>query len=892
MAHGLATAERTEDAGPWPAPNSEVLASWSGKDWTLSVHSDLVVLDRDTDRLAYAGPATAELSLGRSWFRWYLLTGRNRTHCLRGLSRGQARSMRLAVARLALEAVCAWADRVERLIASAQAEQRWIPREHVDQLLATRPSPEFTNTITDSRVSTRLDDRQRSALLCLNDDLERTIASVNEAIMESELGTRQDFFDNVERSPLTAEQARAVVCFDNRVQVIASAGSGKTSLMVARAAYAVSRGFVAPDRILLLAFNKDAAAELQTRLESRFAALGLDGAPKASTFHAFGLRVIGEATGAKPRLASWVDNGQDTKEISSIVDVLRGHSTKFRYQWDLYRLLFAGAPIEADGGDPDGYDKKTDTQGFHTFRGEVVRSHGELMIANWLFLNGVSYEYERPYSHPVATAHHSQYQPDFYYPEADVWHEHWALDRNGAPPSAPEFAGYAEGIDWKRECHRFHGTVLVESTWAEIIDGGGFAPLQESLEQHGLIFDWNPDRPIAGSQPMKHDDLIRFVRTFMTHVKSNSLNREALTERLQDKLRHLGGYRTALFVEIYWEIHDEWERRLRADNLVDFEDMLVLAAEHLEAGGFDPDYDLVMVDEFQDASNARARIVRGLLRRPGRFLLAVGDDWQSVNRFAGSDLSVMTNFEEWFGPGPELRLEQTFRCPQSICDAATGFVMKNPRQLPKEVRSDQVDVAPSVRIVCASHQGSADALAQHLEELAAQAIAGQIAPGVDGRISVKVLGRYRFDGGLMPKGELPGLDVQFLTVHRSKGLEADYIVVPRIVTGKYGFPSGIVDDPLLELVMAAPDLFPHAEERRLFYVALTRARRGVLLITEQGYESPFVKELVNDGVAIVEGQPALIQCPRCLKGSMLPRQGKFGPFLGCSSYPACNHTQS
>ena len=252
----------------------------------------------------------------------------------------------------------------------------------------------------------------------------------------------------------------------------------------------------------------------------------------------------------------------------------------------------------------------------------------------------------------------------------------------------------------------------------------------------------------------------------------------------------------------------------------------------------------------------------------------------------------MTNFEEWFGPGPELRLEQTFRCPQSICDAATGFVMKNPRQLPKEVRSVHEGAGPPVRIVRASPQGTADALAHHLEELSALATAGQITPGADGRISVKVLGRYRFDGGLMPKRKLPGLDVQFLTVHRSKGLEADYIVVPRMVTGKYGFPSGIVDDPLLDLVMAAAERFPHAEERRLFYVALTRARRGVLLITEQGCESPFVKELVNDGVAVVEGKPTLIQCPKCLNGTIVPKQGKFGPFLGCTGYPMCNYTQS
>jgi len=209
-------------------------------------------------------------------------------------------------------------------------------------------------------------------------DLEVRVRVVNEQVMESELTERRAFFDSIERTPLSEEQARAVVCFDNRVQVLAAAGSGKTSVMVARAAYAVERGFVPPDRVLLLAFNRAAASELQERIESRFAAAGIESeGVKASTFHAFGLEVIGLATGNKPRLASWLEQGDDLAKTIEIVDHLRDGSEDFRYNWDLYRLLFANASTRLDDDSPDGYDSVSRTTGYRTFSGTLVKSHGE-----------------------------------------------------------------------------------------------------------------------------------------------------------------------------------------------------------------------------------------------------------------------------------------------------------------------------------------------------------------------------------------------------------------------------------------------------------------------------------------------------------------------------------
>jgi DNA helicase-4 len=163
-------------------------------------------------------------------------------------------------------------------------------------------------------------------------------------------------------------------------------------------------------------------------------------------------------------------------------------------------------------------------------------------------------------------------------------------------------------------------------------------------------------------------------------------------------------------------------------------------------------------------------------------------------------------------------------------------------------------------------------------------------------VTVDVLGRYRFQRDLL--SHAPGnLRVQFRTVHSSKGLEADHIVVVGLDNTRYGFPSAIADDPVLDLAMPTPESFPHAEERRLFYVALTRARRDVTVIAPRKQMSPFVVELLryqNVVTETAEGAPASppTPCRSCGTGTMTRRKGRYGWFLGCTNFPACTNTQN
>lgn len=802
-------------------------------------------------------------------------------------------AQRLKAAQSSLTQFRSWKGRVEGAVAEAATHRRWLSRDRLRE--AEEIVPKASEALTALAQDPDAGAEARRLLDFMDSGAKRAVSNANSTFSTDELKRHKEFFNNIEKQPLTKEQATAVVTFDNRVQVVAAAGSGKTSVMVARAAYSIMRGIVPAERILMLAFNKDAAKELQERVDTRLKAAGIDSTGlKAATFHAFGLNVIGRATGRKKRLAPWLDGGQDIGMVCRIVDELRDSSPDFRFKWDIYRLLFARMADDPTGGDPDSYDFKSKEIGFRTFNGETVKSQGERMIADFLFLNGVAYEYERPYSYDVADAQHSQYRPDFYYPDVDVWHEHWALDHQGRPPK--EFKGYAEGMAWKKSLHRRHGTDLIETTWAKIIDQSGFHPLAEELKAKGLDLDWNPDRTIPGSKPVKHEDLARLIRSFMAHVKSNSLTRSDLDARLR-AATGLQTYRAQIFLDLYWQIHDEWQARLVADDSIDFEDMLVEAAKHLESGAVDMGYGLVLVDEFQDASQARARLAKALVDKPHRYLLAVGDDWQSINRFAGADLSVMTAFNKWFGDGPTLKLQTTFRSPQSICDTTSNFVGKNPRQLTKKVTSSHTGYGSKLSLVrLDSAKEVQGVLGQVLSDLARQVRDGEVEPGPSGKVQVDVLGRYRFDGDLMPRKVPSELKVTFRTVHSSKGLEADYIVLPNVSSGTYGFPSEVVDDPVLSLAMAEADPYPHSEERRLFYVALTRARRHVTLIGVKGRESAFITELLKDKrlelspLSTVElSEP----CPKCGRGVLVTRQRKSdgGEFLGCSAFPKCTFTR-
>jgi DNA helicase-4 len=257
----------------------------------------------------------------------------------------------------------------------------------------------------------------------------------------------------------------------------------------------------------------------------------------------------------------------------------------------------------------------------------------------------------------------------------------------------------------------------------------------------------------------------------------------------------------------------------------------------------------------------------------------------------------MRDFEKHFGDNTVLQLTKTFRCPQDMCEIAGTFVMANSFQIKKAVTSTNERTSPSLICFHLDTMEGQDALLRtHIGKLADRLRSR----GSKGRCSVYVLGRYHHDQPVcVPeiRGDVADvIDLQWSTIHAAKGLEADYVFLVNVIEANFGIPSQIEDDSTLWIAMPEGENYPHAEERRLFYVALTRAKRLTTIYTDANSRSEFVAELERHNpeveVRIVGGyERERRDCPDCDIGLLNIRKSRYGEFLGCSRFPKCDFTE-
>jgi DNA helicase-4 len=713
--------------------------------------------------------------------------------------------------------------------------------------------------------------------------------AANKNFIALELEAFKDYFDQVEKYPLTTAQREAIVTHEHNTRVIAGAGSGKTSVIVAKAGYLLKKGFYTPDQILLLAFNRAAAEEMQERIKKT---LNVDIA--ANTFHAVGLRIVAEVEGQKPALAKVAEDANALKEFIQETIVLLLYDAKTtRLVSNYFQSFFAPYESEFDFDDLGDYYRYVKTHGSLTLNGEYLKSYEEVEIANFLTLHGVTYQYETNYAVDTATVDYRQYQPDFYLPDYDIYIEHFGIGRDQSVAPHVNRQAYLEGMAWKRATHEQHGTTLIQTYSYQKSEGTLISTLEHELLARGVKLQLIDPESILNklNATNQFDPLTVLMATFLNHFKGGSYTLEQV--RAQAKQRRVKDPRFEAFLTLFEKVLEKYEAHLAEDGSVDFNDMINRAAEYVEAGKYHSPYHCILVDEFQDISVSRARLIKALRDQdPDHRLFCVGDDWQAIYRFAGSDIAIMRDFSQRFGYAETVALDRTFRFNNRIEEVATTFILQNPAQIQKTIEA-HTQVNGARVIVHRPGSESTDVFIEVLEEIQARM------DGTTPNPSVLVLGRYNFqrDGLSWSKANyaFPDFDITFRTVHSAKGLEADYVIVLGMTAGRYGFPSEVVDDPILNAVLSESEEYPHAEERRLFYVALTRARHAVHLVVDRASPSPFISELTKyHGLVefIGEGGFETVFCPSCKTGLLVQRTSQHGLFYGCTNYPLCAHTAS
>ncbi|MBP2844650.1 DNA helicase IV [Dickeya oryzae] len=280
-----------------------------------------------------------------------------------------------------------------------------------------------------------------------------------------------------------------------------------------------------------------------------------------------------------------------------------------------------------------------------------------------------------------------------------------------------------------------------------------------------------------------------------------------------------------------------WKKALKDEGAVDFSGLIHQAVNYLDKGRFVSPWHHILVDEFQDISPQRAHLLEALRRQsPDSSLFAVGDDWQAIYRFSGAELALTTAFEQHFGEGAHCILDTTYRFNHRIGEIANRFIQQNPAQLKKTLNSLRDGDKKSVVLL---EQEQLDALLDKMS--------GYVKP----EARILILARYHhLRPEVLDKAQTrwPNLHLDFMTIHASKGQQADYVIVLGLHEGRDGFPAPVRESVLEAVLLPRPEPYPDAEERRLLYVALTRAKHQVWLLYSRDEPSVFVDDLHQLGV--------------------------------------------
>lgn len=722
-----------------------------------------------------------------------------------------------------------------------------------------------------------------------------TIKAHNEDFIQRHLKSEQAYLDTILKDcdssiMLDEEQRRVILTDEDHTLVIAGAGAGKTTTIAAKVKYLTEKQKINPSQILVISFTNKAVEELKERINHK-----LKIPATISTFHSIGYSILRQSETEQKKV---VDGGFLYNIINSYLktNILKDHVLVDKLI--LFFASYISAPYEDKNineyfkfiANSDFSSLKSNLNEYakeiidrttnkkETLRNETLRSIEEVMIANFLYLNQIEYEYEPIYQYRILDSN-KPYTPDFIIKQGDKtsYIEHFGITEDGKNNrySQEELDKYKSIVNKKILLHRQHKTDLIY-TFSKYKDKRSLlSHLEEELVKRGYTLNKRNSKEVYKQLIDKQESkyitkLTLFICSFIGNFKTQGYNYQKFNELKQT----IKNPRTQLFLEICVVCFLEYQKALKEFNYIDFQDMInnsALIIKNKQLSKEKIDFKYIIVDEYQDISRQRYNLIKEISQLCNAKIMAVGDDWQSIYAFSGSVLPLFTQFCNVVGYGCELKITHTYRNAQEIINIAGNFIQKNSNQIKKALISPKRINNPvfihtyddSYSLNKPTEKGGVFYnIGFALNEIIGQIIKFNSIEKKSQIPSILLIGRYGFDARNICKSNQFSYDeksgnvfsskygskvkLSFMTAHSSKGLSAENVIIINAKDNTYGFPSKVEDDPILKLVVSYDDTYNYAEERRLFYVALTRTKNRVFIITPKNRPSEFIKELLNE----------------------------------------------
>lgn len=728
-------------------------------------------------------------------------------------------------------------------------------------------------------------------ILKIINDKNKLLRKHNRKYVDNKLIKYKPYFDNMfndinKNIILDKSQREAIICDEDNLLVLSGAGSGKTTTISAKVKYLIDIKNVKPDKICVITFTKKAKEELDYKINKLFNA-NVD----IYTFHSLGLKIIKyyyknkdidiiDEKGQYKIICDYIKNNlfKNKEKFNLFFEAFKNKTSfseeykLFDNYYDYHNYMYKRKYINSNTT-MDNYIKeqtKRRRNYFRTLNGEYCKSKEEVDIANFLYLNNIDYQYEKGYK---KLDNLKIYKPDFYIEQNNNYNyiEHFGIDKINETNNhytKEELTNYLKNMKLKENYHKKEKIEdLFIITYSKVLGKRNYlSVLKDSLIKKGYVLSKKDNNLVY--ERLKDTSEDRYINNFVNRIVIPFISYFKRSNYKLDDFKNIKTDNDLLNkqISVISDIYLNYESKLREKNLIDFEDMINISYKvmpYIKEKNLGVDYKYIIIDEYQDVSMQRFNLTKRIEELFKSKIIAFGDDYQTIFGFSGSRIDLMTEFKNYLTDAKQIPIPNVYRNSQELIDVATKFINKNSKQIKKKLISNKRLINPIELYI----YNDSNYINTNINK---SIILSNILDKIylsNNKSNVLLLERYNNDIDTILNNNLfirknheniiykkhEDMKIDYLTIHKSKGLEYDNCILINAIDDKYGFPSKIEDEEIIKLLKPKieENIF-YPEERRLFYVAMTRTKNKLYILVPKSKTSSFIREIESDKNVLVK----------------------------------------